>query len=126
MQKKLPIEWVDRIFQKLHGRFGNRFLDNYRTGEVDGAGNDVGVLNAKNEWALKLGDLTPKRILKGLDADFDYPPDADKFKKSCTSTPSCHRDNSLLALPKAKPSKDVVQKNLEKIRSMMKIKKVSA
>ena len=36
----LAAAWVERIFMRLHGRFGNPFLDKFRAGQIaqDGRG----------------------------------------------------------------------------------------
>ena len=47
--KKLPIEWIDRIFIRLHGRFGNNFLDKFKTGQHDENGNDLGMYSSQKD-----------------------------------------------------------------------------
>jgi hypothetical protein len=54
MRQNLPMEWIDRIFMRLHGRFGNNFTDKFKLGQVDAQGNDIGLLNAKQVWSLSL------------------------------------------------------------------------
>ena len=46
----LPAEWAERIFMRLHGRFGNNFFDKFKIGQVNDAGEDVGIANAKATW----------------------------------------------------------------------------
>ena len=53
----LPVEWVNRLFMRLHGRFGNGFFDKFRIGQTDRDGNDIGVENAKQVWAEELAGL---------------------------------------------------------------------
>lgn len=84
---QLPIEWVERIFMKLHGRIGNRFLDNYRIGELNADGKDIGIENAKQEWAVELAGFSGERISAALASNYSHPPSCDEFKMKCVSKP---------------------------------------
>lgn len=120
-QNKLQPEWVERIFMRLHGRFGNPFLAKYRVGQVDEAtGEDIGVLNAKRVWAEELAHLTPQRIAKALVAKYESMngPSADDFVRAATPVPACHRQNELLALPKPKMEPEKVQGHLQRMRAI--------
>lgn len=97
-KNKLPPEWIDRIFMRLHGRFGNAFLDKYRIGQTGLNGEDVGVLNAKQVWAEDCGHLSAERIGKGLEAKYEYAPSCDDFISQCKSTAEMHKDHELLKL----------------------------
>jgi hypothetical protein len=124
MQKQLQPEWIERIFMRLHGRFGNTFLDKFRVGQLNNQGEDIGVLNAKQVWAEDLGHLSAERLSKGLATNFEYPPSCDDFKRACTPVPMCHRESKVLLLTKPKADDEVVQKNLIKIRKMLNIKTI--
>ncbi len=124
MQKRLPDEWVERIFMRLHGRFGNAFFDKFRIGQVNDDGEDYGVLNAKEIWAEDCAHLSPERLKKGLAAKFDFAPSCDEFIKACAPVPACHLESPILSLPKPKPDNELAQKNLAKIREMMNIKRI--
>ena len=124
MQKQLPPEWIERIFMRLHGRFGNAFLDKFRVGQLNNRGEDIGVLNAKQVWAEELGHLSAERLSKGLTSSFEYAPSCDDFKRACAPVPMCHRESEFLLLTKPKADDEVVQKNLVKIRQMLNIKKI--
>lgn len=100
-------EVVENIFRSLRGRFGNAFVDKYRSGDrvPDGlphAGKDVGLLETMDVWAHELRELTLADIEHGLKTKFKYPPSADEFVQAC-----CQRDyaslpqNTLPALPPA-------------------------
>lgn len=100
-------EVVENIFRSLRGRFGNAFVDKYRSGDrvPDGlphAGKDVGLLEAMDVWAHELRYLTLADVEHGLKAKFKYPPSADEFVTAC-----CLRDysamphNTVPALPPA-------------------------
>lgn len=82
----LPSNWVDQIFKRFHGRFGNRFLAEYCTGIVGEDGQDMGISNAKNVWGEELAGFTPEEIKRGLSAQYPFLPDCDKFKLACRPT----------------------------------------
>jgi len=81
--RRLPESWIERIFQRLHGRFGNSFFSKFATGEKDQSGVDLGVLNAKKIWSEELAGYTSEEISRGLKTRFDFPPDCDKFMIAC-------------------------------------------
>jgi hypothetical protein len=107
----LPLVWVERIFQRLHGRFGNPFLDKFRTGQADVNGNDIGIENAKRIWSEELAGISAERLKTALEASYDYPPSCDEFKQACRSRPESHVD-----LPKL-PKPEIEPEQLEKRRS---------
>lgn len=82
----LPSNWVDEIFKRFHGRFGNRFLAEYQTGVTGTDGHDHGILNAKRVWAEELAGFIPEEIKRGLSAQYPFLPDCDKFKLACRPT----------------------------------------
>lgn len=79
----LQNSWIDEIFKRFHGRFGNRFLANYVTGQTDSNGQDKGVENAKTTWGIELAGYTGDEIKKGLEHTYSYMPDCDAFKLIC-------------------------------------------
>lgn len=79
----LPIQWVTKIFMRLHGRFGNTFFDKYRIGELNESGQDLGIENAKIEWSEQLAGVSGDRISAALASSYDYPPSCDDFKSNC-------------------------------------------
>ena len=84
MKTRLPNEWVDRIFMRLHGRFGNNFTDKFKLGQiVDGM--DIGIANSKQVWAEELAGISGDRIKVALEHNYDYAPSCDQFKAQCKS-----------------------------------------
>jgi len=79
----LPVVWIERIFERLHGRLGNTFLSKWQTGQTDNSGLDLGVENAKKTWADELSGYTVDEIKRGLAARYAYPPSCDEFQKKC-------------------------------------------
>ena len=79
----LPLEWINKIFMRLHGRFGNAFFDKYRIGQLNQQGQDMGVENAKIVWSEELSGTSPERIAAALQANYEYPPSCDDFKANC-------------------------------------------
>lgn len=82
----LPENWVEEIFKRFHGRFGNRFYAEFALGHVGKNGQDDGIENAKKVWAEELAGYTPDEIKRGLSAQYAYLPDCDKFKLACRPT----------------------------------------
>lgn len=79
----LKNSWVEEIFKRFHGRFGNRFLSNYAIGHLDSNGQDRGVENAKESWGMALAGYTPEEIKKGIEHTYAFMPDCDAFKLIC-------------------------------------------
>ena len=79
--RKLPEQWVQRIFATMQGHYGTRFLNMWRTGQVLPDGNDAGVVNAMNHWAEKLGGYVdrPDVIKKVLESLPIEPPSLPQF-----------------------------------------------
>ena len=96
MRKSLPAKWIDQIFTRLHGRFGNVFFDKFRLGCVSSSGEDVGIENAKLVWGEELGDLTGEDIARGLSAQFKFAPNCDEFRIACQ--PALHSDGRPTAI----------------------------
>lgn len=70
-QKRLPDNWVQKIFATMQGHYGTRFLNMWKTGQILPDGSDAGMINAMNHWAEKLGGFvdhpeTLKRALANL------------------------------------------------------------
>lgn len=82
----LPSNWVDEIFKRFHGRFGNRFFAEFSLGKIGPDGQDEGHVNAKRVWGEELAGFTPEEIKRGLSAQYEYLPDCDKFKLACRPT----------------------------------------
>jgi hypothetical protein len=82
-KQPLPLEWINKIFMRLHGRFGNTFFDKYRIGQLNQQGQDIGVENAKIVWSEELAGTTPERIKAALESNYEYPPSCDDFKANC-------------------------------------------
>ncbi|MGC0155011.1 hypothetical protein ACPRNU_21340 [Chromobacterium vaccinii] len=81
---------VNDIFRSLRGRFGNAFVDKFRSGErvpkdqgLPYEGMDIGLLEAIDVWVHELRNLSPADIRHGLESKFRYPPSADEFVLAC-------------------------------------------
>lgn len=109
----LPIEWIDRIFMRLHGRFGNNFIDKYKTGQKDSYGNDLGILNAKQVWSEELAGISAERIKAALLHNYEYAPSCDQFKAQCKTVTQAHSDYK--ALPKPKLSDEKINELHDKL-----------
>lgn len=82
-ESSMPMEWIDRIFVRMHGRFGNQFFDKFRLGQLGQSGEDLGIENAKSVWADELAGFTVDEIKRGLSARFSFPPSCDEFRLAC-------------------------------------------
>lgn len=93
---------ISALFQRLHGYFGNSFLDKFRTGQARADGLDAGVENAKRIWARELAG-TPGEVigaaLRALrDRGAPFPPSLPEFAALCrASRPPVPRERSLTA-----------------------------
>ncbi len=105
----IPINWVDRIFEKLTLVYGREFMNRWQ-------GLDVAAVKA--DWAHELDgfDKWPEAIafaLQNLPAD--RPPTVLQFRDMCRKAPP--KPVPLLPQPKADPAR--VQAELAKIRGIM-------
>lgn len=78
-----PMDW---LFGQLHGMFGNKLLDSWRSGHLEG-GKDTGIENMKSVWAdkirangLKFADV--RRGLVGAER-LKWPPTWGEFLDLC-------------------------------------------
>lgn len=124
IRQPLPIEWIERIFSRLHGRFGNSFTDKFKLGQYDTQGNDLGLLNAKQVWSEELAGISAERIKNALLHQYDYAPSCDQFKAQCKSTQVAHRD--FLALPKkfTPQQKEEQSRKLHDVLAQLNIKRI--
>jgi len=111
----LQPEWVERIFMRLHGRFGNTFFNKFKIGTLNANGEDAGIVNAKATWAHELAGITPERLKAGLDAQYDRAPDCDLFKANCYVR---HQVADYKALP-APMDLEANKLNAEKVQSFV-------
>lgn len=81
---------IDWLFGELHGRFGNRFLDAFRSGYIVG-GVDTGIENMKRTWAerIRANGLTGGQVRRGLAAceRLRFPPTWGEFLEACQPRP---------------------------------------
>lgn len=76
-------DWVNDIFKRFHGRFGNLFTNKFMIGELVN-GEDIGIANAKEVWLEELADahITVKQIERAIKAKYSYAPSCDDFIKA--------------------------------------------
>ena len=86
-QPNLKIEWVERIFMVLHGRFGNTFFNKYKVGKLNSNNEDAGLVNARTVWSSELAGMSSERIKAALEAYYDHAPSCDEFKSKCVIKP---------------------------------------
>lgn len=77
--KPLPDTWIDALFTKMLGMYGNKFSDMWRD-------TDIRVL--KSVWANELGKLNRDQLAAGANALYglDWPPSLPQFIRLCKPT----------------------------------------
>lgn len=79
MPSPLPDNWIDALFARLTGLYGNRFTNMW-------ANIDAGLV--RKTWAVELACVKPEAIKYALDhLPDDFPPTALQFKKTCSMMP---------------------------------------
>jgi len=76
---QLPSEWIERIFLRMTGMYGGRFLDMWK---------DVDPAVVKQTWAEGLAGYSGTEIQRGLEAckqRANFPPTLPEFCKMCRS-----------------------------------------
>ena len=115
----LPIEWIERIFMRLHGRFGNQFYDKFRIGQLNEKGEDIGIENAKQTWSSDLAGISSDGIAIAIKEVYLYPPSCDEFKKACISA-ILRKQTDFLSLPKPAVNNEILQAGLAKMNEIVK------
>lgn len=101
MSNRLPDSWIVKIFNSMHSHYGSRWVNMWKLGETLPNGLDVGMANAMDAWAIKLGPYhdkpeTLRKVLNSLPAE---PPSLPQFMdllKNCyVPTNNLQIDNQL-------------------------------
>lgn len=104
----LPSQWVDRIFLRLIGIYGAQFKAKFSVVEN---GVDVGMENAKENWAHELRNYSdkPEAIAYALDhLPVERAPNALEFRDACRRCPA----KDVAALP-YRPTEEDKARNRE-------------
>jgi len=124
MKNKLPDEWIDRIFMRLHGRFGNNFTDKFKLGQIiDGM--DIGIANAKQVWAEELAGISGDRIKVALEHNYEYAPSCDQFKAQCKSSAESHKDFVAIGKKFTQEQKEENHRKLQEVLSKLNLKRIA-
>lgn len=95
----MPSEWVEALFRRLLGVYGNRFTRMW--GDLGEAG--VTPEQVKAIWARELGSITPEQIRHALDhLPESSPPTVLEFRRLCLQAPVMAPP--ALPAPKADPA----------------------
>jgi hypothetical protein len=111
----LPQEWIEKIFMRLHGRFGNGFLSKFKTNQLNENGEDIGIENAKQVWAEELAGMSGERIKAALEASYEHAPSCDAFKANCRVKAEIQ---DYVALPR-KSDPEATRANAEKAKQVI-------
>ena len=124
MKNRLPDEWIDRIFMRLHGRFGNNFTDKFKLGQIiDGM--DIGIANAKQVWAEELAGISGDRIKVALEHNYEYAPSCDQFKAQCKSSAESHKDFVAIGKKFTQEQKEENHRKLQEVLSKLNLKRIA-
>jgi hypothetical protein len=78
-----------KVFQALHGAYGNIAFSRFALGTTNKDGEDHGVVNARDLWANALApipvDIVLKAIAKCADKHVEFPPNLMEFRELCRS-----------------------------------------
>lgn len=110
----LPLQWVERIFDKLTLHYGQEFLGRWR---------DIDLNAVKSEWAHELAvfERAPNAIAFALSNLPERAPNVANFKALCRQAPAT--EDVALPAPKADPVR--MRAELEKL-SILKTTTVKA
>ena len=124
MKNRLPDDWIDRIFMRLHGRFGNNFTDKFKLGQIiDGM--DVGIANAKQVWAEELAGISGDRIKVAPEHNYEYAPSCDQFKVQCKSSAQSHKDFVAIGKKFTQEQKEENHRKLQEVLSKLNLKRIA-
>lgn len=73
-REAIPLTWVDRIWQRLNFKYGNKFLDMWAAFDI---------AEVKQAWSEDLAGYTAEELKRGLDALGDWPPTLPEFMRLC-------------------------------------------
>jgi hypothetical protein len=81
MSKRLPDSWILKIFNTMQAHYGTRWMNMWKLGQTLPNGLDVGMANAMETWAIKLGSYEDnpealKKVMQNLPLD---PPSLPQF-----------------------------------------------
>ena len=85
----LPADAVNNVFKVLHGFYGNLFLSKFATGQADQAGEDQGIVSARQVWAhgLREFDVTTVKaaLSRCIERHPEFPPSMPQFVQLCVA-----------------------------------------
>lgn len=117
MSNRLPDSWILKIFNTMQSHYGTRWMNMWKLGETLPNGLDVGMANAMDAWAIKLGPYhdkpeTLKKVLDHLPAEPPSLPQFMELLKNCyVPTNNLQIDNQL--------TEEQKQKNTKKIQEIL-------
>jgi hypothetical protein len=76
-----------QLFQLFQARYGDRFLNQFSSGQLDADGIDMGVRQALGEWSRWLLSFSEQEIIAAADASIGthkrFPPTLPEFRDLC-------------------------------------------
>lgn len=85
--RAMPEGAVNNVFKVMHGFYGNLFLSKFATGDVDDAGQDRGIVSARQIWGHGLRGFGPNTVKSALARCMthhpEFPPSLPQFVALC-------------------------------------------
>ena len=116
-EKRLPSNWIQKIFATMQGHYGTRFLNMWKTGQILPDGTDAGISNAMNHWDKKLAGWanSPETIRKVLD---NLPHDPPSLPVFCDLLRHAHVPNNQLAISREFTEEEIAA-NKARLKEML-------
>lgn len=125
ISKRLPDQWIQKIFATMQGHYGSRFLNMWKTGQVLPDGTDAGVINAMDHWSRKLAGYahSPETFKRTLD---HLPPDPPSLPQFCEMMRLNYVQPNTLAITKQHTAEEIAvnKKRLAALLSTLQIKRI--
>jgi hypothetical protein len=114
-------DYMDRLFFKLHGLYGQDFVRKYSLGRIEN-NEDVGITNAREVWAEELAGFhdQPEAIAYALQhVDPKHVPNAPEFRELCRQGARKADDKPALPALERKFTPEELEANKARIRRMV-------
>lgn len=115
---------IKRLFMLFHGMYGNQLLDKFRTGQLNEAGEDMGILSAQAVWLNGLKDFDFDTVRKAVGKCSDryktFAPTLPEFRdlcKACAPRQVAQRDVPQLGMSEETKAK-IRQQNREMLANL--------
>ena len=114
---RLPDSWIRKIFATMQGNYGSRWGNMWKIGQTLPDGSDVGIVNAMDHWAEKLGKFKnhPQAIKAVLNNLPTNPPTLPEFIQLCRNA---YVPEVYIQLEN-KPTEEQMEKNRQRLKEVV-------